>query len=141
MESTFHQISTAITFCLELELDQTHWLKMLGQHLRRNETSEEARVKQKTLPMLGERYRPRHKPNAPLGDVVTEPYALYFGLFAEALSVGVFVVYIKRGVVEAQALRKGQCHSETRRTKAAQQNLNNHILLCKTNGIGYVPRS
>ena len=31
--------------------------------------------------------------------------------------------------------------AQTQRTKATQQDLGNHILLCKTSGIGYVPHS
>ena len=51
------------------------------------------------------------------------------------------VVYIKRGVVGARALGKRKCPSNTREPKATQQDLSNHILLYKTNGIDYVPHS
>ena len=88
----------------------------------------------------GERYKLRHKPNAPLGDVVTEPYALYFGLFADASSFGVLCSVYKARCCRSSGFGKRPVSLRNKRTKAAQQDLNNHILLCKTNGIGYVPR-
>ena len=51
------------------------------------------------------------------------------------------VAYIKRGVLGARALGKKQVSLRHKRTKATQQDLSNHILLCSTNGIDYVPHS
>ena len=51
------------------------------------------------------------------------------------------VVYIKRDVVGAGALGKKQVSLRHKRTKVTQQDLCNHIQLCKTNGIGYAPHS
>ena len=50
------------------------------------------------------------------------------------------VAYIKRGVVGARALGKGNV-THTQITKAAQQDLDNHTPLCRTNGVDYVPHS
>ena len=51
------------------------------------------------------------------------------------------VAYIKRGVVGVRALGKKEMSLRHKRTKATQQDLDNHILLYKANGIDYVPHS
>ena len=48
------------------------------------------------------------------------------------------VAYIKRGVVGARPLKK-QVSFTHKRTKVPQQDLDNYILLCRTNGMDYVP--
>ena len=64
---------------------------------------------------------------------------MFGGPLGDAPSIGVLCSYIKRGVVGARALGKRKCPSDTREPRPHEQDLDNHILLCKTNGIDYVP--
>ena len=58
----------------------------------------------------------------------------------DAPSLGVSCsVYKSEVLSELRALGKKQVSLRHKRTKATQQDLSNHILLYKTNGIDYVP--
>ena len=50
------------------------------------------------------------------------------------------VAYIRRDVLGVRP-REKQVSFRHKRTKATQQDLGNHIQLCKVNGISYVPHS
>ena len=95
--------------------------------------------------------------------VLTKCYYLYFGSYDHigvrwysqclydvimcggplggALSIGVLCSVYKARCSRSSGLWKKQVSLRHKRTKATQQDLDNHILLCKTNGIDYVPRS
>ena len=96
-------------------------------------------------------------------DIVTKSYDLYFGprghigvcclskcsyqviMFGgplgDASSIGVLrSVYKARGC-RTSGLGKKQVSLSHKRAKATQQDLRNHIRLCRTNGMGYVPHS
>ena len=110
-------------------------------------------------------YLPRSEPNLEGGgcDIVNKPYDLYFGphghigvcclskcsyqviMFGgplgDASSIGVLrSVYKARGC-RTSGLGKKQVSLSHKRIKATQQDLSNHILLYKTNGIDYGPHS
>ena len=62
------------------------------------------------------------------------------GPLGDAPSIGVLCsVYKARCCRKLGPWEKASVSSGTKRTKATQQDLNNHILLCKANGIDYVP--
>ena len=95
--------------------------------------------------------------------IVTKSYDLYFGprdhlgvwclskcsyqviMFGDplgdVLSVGVLCSVYKARCCRSSGLGKKEMSLKHRGTKATQQYLDNHILLCKTNGIRYVPHS
>ena len=106
------------------------------------------------------------KPLAPATfscDIVSKCYDLYFGscgyigvwclskcsyqviLFGDPLgdapSIGVLCSVYKARCCRSSDLGKKQVSLKHKRTKATQQDLDNYILLCKTNGIDYVPHS
>ena len=56
-------------------------------------------------------------------------------------SFGVLCSVYKARCCRSSGLGKKQVSLRHKRTKATQQDLSNHILLYKTNGIGYVPHS
>ena len=96
-------------------------------------------------------------------DVVTGCYDLYFGScdhigtrwclrrsfhvimfggpLGDALSFGDLCSVYKAGCCRSSGLGKKQVSLRHKRTKATQQDLGNHIQLCKTNGISYIPHS
>ena len=110
-------------------------------------------------------YLPRSRPNLEGGgcDVVTKRYDLYFGScdhigtrrclrcsfhvimfggpLGDARSLGDLCSVYKAGCCRSSGLGKKQVSFRHKRTKATQQDLSNHIQLCKTNGMGYVPHS
>ena len=95
--------------------------------------------------------------------IVTKRYDLYFGScgqigvrwcsqcsydviicggpLGDAPSIGVLCSVYKARCCRNSGLGKKQVSLRHKRTKATQQDLSNHILLCKTNGIDYVPHS
>ena len=95
--------------------------------------------------------------------VVTKCYDLYFGScghigvwclskcsydvimcggpLGDAPSIGVLCSVYKARCCRSSGLGKKEMSLRHKRTKATQQDLDNHILLCKTNGIDYVPHS
>ena len=97
------------------------------------------------------------------GDIVTKCYDLYFELcdhigvrwcsqcsydvimcgspLEDAPSFGVLCSVYKARCSRSSGLGKKQVSLKHKRTKATQQDLSNNILLCKTNGIDYVPHS
>ena len=108
---------------------------------------------------------PRSGPNLEGGgcDIVSKPYGLYFGScdhigsgwcskcsydvimcggpLGGAPSIGVLCSVYKARCCRSSDLGKKEMSLRHKRTKATQQDLSNHILLCKTNGIDYVPHS
>ena len=110
-------------------------------------------------------YLPRSGPNLEDGgcDMATKCYDLYFGScdpievwclskysydvimfggpLGDAPSIGVLCSVYKARCCRSSGLGKKQVSLRHKRTKATQQDLDNHILLYKTNGIGYVPHS
>ena len=90
-------------------------------------------------------------------DVVTKRYDLYFGSrdhigtrrclrcsfhvimfrgpLGDALSLGILCNVYKAGCCRSSGLGKKQVSLRHKRTKATQQDLGNHIQLCKTNGM------
>ena len=94
-------------------------------------------------------------------DIVTKRYDLYFGScghigvsvcskcsydvimfggpLGDAPSIGVLCSVYKARCSRSSGLGKKEMSLRHKRTKATQQDLGNHILLCKTNGIDYVP--
>ena len=66
---------------------------------------------------------------------------MFVGQLEDALSLGILYSVYKAGCCRSSGLGKKQVSLRHKRTKATQQDLCNHILLCKTNGIGYVPHS
>ena len=95
--------------------------------------------------------------------IVTKRYDLYFGScghigvwclskcsydvimsggpLGDAPSIGVLCSVYKARCCRTSGLGKKQVSLRHKRTKATQQDLDNHILLYKTNGIDYVPHS
>ena len=63
------------------------------------------------------------------------------GPLGDAPSIGVLCSVYKARCCRNSGLGKKQVSLRHKRTKATQQDLSNHILLCKTNGIDYVPHS
>ena len=63
------------------------------------------------------------------------------GLLGDAPSIGVLCSVYKARCCRSSGLGKKEMSLRQKRTKATQQHLDNHILLCKTNGIDYVPHS
>ena len=59
----------------------------------------------------------------------------------DASSIGVLCSVYKARCSRSSGLWKKQVSLRHKRTKATQQDLDVHILLCKTNGIDYVPHS
>ena len=59
----------------------------------------------------------------------------------DAPSIGVLCSVYKERCCQSSGLWKKQVSLRHKRTKATQQDLDNHILLCRTNGMGYVPHS
>ena len=96
-------------------------------------------------------------------NVVSKSYDLYFGScdyievrwwlrcsyqvimfgnpLGDALSIGVLCSVYKARCCRNSGLWKKQVSLSHKRTKATQPDLDNHILLCKTNGIDYDPHS
>ena len=66
---------------------------------------------------------------------------MFNGLFGDAPSFGVLCSVYKARGCRSLGLGKKQVSLRHKRTKATQQDLSNHILLYKTNGIDYVPHS
>ena len=103
------------------------------------------------------------RPNRWWCDIVSKPYGLYFGScdhigsgwcskcsydvimcggpLGGAPSIGVLCSVYKARCCRSSGLGKKQMSLRHKGTKATQQDLDNHILLCKTNGIDYVPHS
>ena len=95
--------------------------------------------------------------------IVTKRYDLYFGScgqigvrwcsqcsydviicggpLGDAPSIGVLCSVYKARCCRSSGLEKKQVSLRHKGTKATQQDLSNHILLYKTNGIDYVPHS
>ena len=95
--------------------------------------------------------------------IVTKRYDLYFGScgqigvrwcsqcsydviicggpLGDAPSIGVLCSVYKARCCRNSGLGKKQVSLRHKGTKATQQDLSNHILLCRTNGMGYVPHS
>ena len=110
-------------------------------------------------------YLPRSGPNLEGGgcDIVTKRYDLYFGScdhigsgwcskcsydvimfggpLGDAPSIGVLCSVYKARCCRSSGRWKKEVSLRHKRTKATQQDLSNHILPCKTNGIDYVPHS
>ena len=63
------------------------------------------------------------------------------GLLGDAPSIGVLCSVYKARCSRSSGLGKKQVSLRHKRTKATQQDLSNHILLCKTNDMDYVPHS
>ena len=63
------------------------------------------------------------------------------GPFGDAPSIGVLCGVYKARCCRSSGLGKKEMSLRHKRTKATQQDLDNHILLYKTNGIDYVPHS
>ena len=59
----------------------------------------------------------------------------------DMLSIGVLCSVYKARCCRSSGLGKKEMSLRHKRTKATQQDLDNHILLCRTNGIDYVPHS
>ena len=59
----------------------------------------------------------------------------------DMLSIGALCNVYKARYSRSSGLGKKQVSLRHKRTKATQQDLDNHILLCKTNGMEYVPHS
>ena len=94
---------------------------------------------------------------------MSKPYGLYFGScdhigsgwcskcsydvimcggpLGDALPAGVLRSVYKARCCRGSDVGKKEMSLRHKRTKATQQDLDNHILLCKTNGIDYVPHS
>ena len=63
------------------------------------------------------------------------------GPLGDASSIGVLCSVYKARCSRSSGLGKKEMSLRHKRTKATQQDLDNHILLCRTNGIDYVPHS
>lgn len=63
------------------------------------------------------------------------------GPLGDAPSIGVLCSVYKARCCRSSGLGKKQVSLRHKGTKATQQDLDNHILLYKTNGIDYVPHS
>ena len=63
------------------------------------------------------------------------------GLLGDVLSIGVLCSVYKARCCQSSDPEKKKMPLRHKRTKATQQDLSNHILLYKTNGIDYVPHS
>ena len=61
------------------------------------------------------------------------------GPLGDAPSIGVLCSVYKARCCRNSGLGKKQVSLRHKRTKATQQDLNNHILLCRTNGMGPTP--
>ena len=66
---------------------------------------------------------------------------MFVGPLRDALSFGDLCSVYKAGCLSEFGPWEKASVAQTQRTKATQQDLGNHIQLCKTNGIGYVPHS
>ena len=108
---------------------------------------------------------PRSGPNLEGGgcDIVSKPYGYILGHviildqdgaqsvrthvimcggpLGGAPSIGVLCSVYKARCCRSSGLGKKEMSLRHKRTKATQQDLDNHILLCRTNGMGYVPHS
>ena len=140
-------------------------VKILSHFQKNNTTSagfEPARAEPKRFLIL----RLNHSAKMPqyeFCDIVSKPYGLYFGScdhigsgwcskcsydvimcggpLGGAPSIGVLCSVYKARSCRSSGLGKKEMSLRHKRTKATQQDLSNHILLCKTNGIDYVPHS
>ena len=66
---------------------------------------------------------------------------MFGGSFGDTLSFGILGSVYKAGCCRSSGLGKKQVSLRHKRTKATQQDLCNHILVHRSNGIGYVPHS
>ena len=60
---------------------------------------------------------------------------MFVGPLGDALSFGILCSVYKAGCCRSSGLGKKQVSFRHKRTKATQQDLGNHIQLCKTNGM------
>ena len=67
--------------------------------------------------------------------------SMFSGLLGDAPSIGVLCSVYKARCSRSSGLGKKQVSLRHKGTKATQQDLDNHILLYKANGIDYVPHS
>ena len=66
---------------------------------------------------------------------------MFVGPLGDALSFEILCSVYKAGCCRSSGLGKKQVSFRHKRTKATQQDLCNHILVHKTNGISYIPHS